>query len=123
LYPAHLVFIIQASFRSFLSDCKDDIFEDGSEVIMTRLSTAAENVGHALDDALGQLAEKIEVNLAVLWEGTRDDPEQAIARKRIVDVVATIKGQIDIWVEAEKTKRENAELSAQYLVDEDVEMQ
>jgi hypothetical protein len=46
-------------FRSYVNECKDDVFEGGAEVIMERLSKAAEAIGHALDSALQKLAEKV----------------------------------------------------------------
>jgi hypothetical protein len=46
-------------FRNFVAQSKDDIFEDGADVLMDRLTKAAEAIGGALDDALGALAQKV----------------------------------------------------------------
>lgn len=83
---------------------------------MERLTKVAEAVGEALDEALGALAQKVEVSLSVLWEGTRDDPTQVRARKTVVDVVADILGQILMWTQAEKSRNSNVEESDNAMV-------
>ncbi|GLB33731.1 putative dynamin family protein [Lyophyllum shimeji] len=95
----------KAYFRSFIEEVKDEIFDDGADVLMDRLTKAAEAVGKALDEALGQLAQKIEVNLSILWEGTRDDPTQVRARKDIMTIVTCVLEQIHFWTTAEQNRR------------------
>ena len=51
---------------------------------------------------------KIEVSLAVLWEGARDNPAQLRARKTVIDMVQTIQGQLKLWYEADKMKQQAA---------------
>ncbi|KAJ7498992.1 hypothetical protein FB451DRAFT_1347396 [Mycena latifolia] len=92
------------SFHSYISDCKDDIFEDGADVIMERLTNAAEAIGKALDEAMENLAQKVEVNLAVLWEGVRDDPAQVKARSEAVTEVNRVLEQLQFLVAAEKAR-------------------
>lgn len=53
----------QAVFHDFIAKIKDYIFTDAADVIMTRLSKAAEAVGAALNDALKELAKKVRVHL------------------------------------------------------------
>ncbi len=92
---------------------------------MERLANAASAVGDGLALSLGELAQKIEVNLAVLWEGVGDDPQQVYARRAIVAEVEKILGQIEMWKDAEKLKKERDQedlLARELLVDEDVEM-
>lgn len=48
---------------------------------------------------------QIEVSLAVLWEGPRDDPAQVKMRAQVVRTVEEIVGQIDLWLKAEELKR------------------
>ncbi|PBL02484.1 hypothetical protein ARMGADRAFT_1005847 [Armillaria gallica] len=115
----------KASFHDFISEAKEDLFEDGADVIMERLANAASAVGDGLALSLGELAQKIEVNLAVLWEGAGDDPQQVYARRAIVGEVEKILGQIEMWKDAEKLKKERDQedlLARELLVDEDVEM-
>ncbi|KAK0490958.1 hypothetical protein IW261DRAFT_1434849 [Armillaria novae-zelandiae] len=115
----------KASFHDFISEAKEDLFEDGADVIMERLANAATVVGDGLTLSLGELAQKIEVNLAVLWEGAKDDPQQVYARRAIVAEVEKILRQIELWKDAEKLKKERAQedlLARELLVDEDVEM-
>ncbi|KAJ6614316.1 hypothetical protein B0H10DRAFT_2045676 [Mycena sp. CBHHK59/15] len=97
----------KAKFRSYITNCKDDIFEDGADVIMERLNNAAEAIGHALDEAMDNLAQKIEVNLAVLWEGARDDPAQVKARSEVVKTVSQVLDQLSFLTEAEKARHRN----------------
>ena len=46
-------------FHDFIGKSKDYIFTDAADVIMSRLSKAAEAVGAALNDALEELARKV----------------------------------------------------------------
>jgi len=64
-----------------------------------------------LDEAMGKLAEKVEVSMAVLWEGARDNPQQLKARAETVKVVETIQQQIQFWSEA----AELAQTAKRYL--------
>ncbi len=74
---------------------------------MEQLNTAAALVGSGLAESLGQLAQKvwprvlplcirsliackIEVNLAILWEGGNDNVKQAQARDAIVKDIDSI---------------------------------
>lgn len=50
---------LQALFRTYLQDCKDDIFDDGATVVLDRLTAAAEAIGETLDNAMGNLAQKV----------------------------------------------------------------
>ncbi|KAK0468295.1 uncharacterized protein EV420DRAFT_1473993 [Desarmillaria tabescens] len=115
----------KASFHDFISEAREDLFEDGVDVIMERLASAASAVGDGLALSLGELAQKIEVNLAVLWEGAGDDPQQVYARRAIVAEVEKVLGQVELWKDAEKLKKERDQedlLARELLVDEDVEM-
>ncbi|KAJ7700013.1 hypothetical protein B0H17DRAFT_274436 [Mycena rosella] len=94
----------KASFRSYISDCKDDIFEDSVDVIMARLTDAAEAIGKTLNVAMDELAQKVEVNLAVLWEGVQDDPTQAKARSEVVTEVDRVLQQLQFIAAAEKAR-------------------
>jgi len=100
----------KAYFHSYIAGCKDKIFEDGAQVLMGRLTAAAEAIGEALDEALGKLAQTIEVSLAVLWEGGKDDPAQIKARTQVIDVVTSIQQQISIWVNAEKMLKQKGNI-------------
>jgi hypothetical protein len=56
---------IQLCFHNYVDDCKDTVFEDGADVVLDRLEKAAEAVGEALDLAMGELAEKVNILLAL----------------------------------------------------------
>ena len=49
----------KAVFHNYVDGCKDDVFEDGADVLLERLEKAAEAIGAALDNALSDLAEKV----------------------------------------------------------------
>ncbi|KAH8106194.1 hypothetical protein BXZ70DRAFT_422562 [Cristinia sonorae] len=91
-------------FHDYVSSIKHMVFEDAADVIMDRLSKAAEAVGLALHEALAELAEKIEVSIAVLWEGTRDDPSQMRVRQEVINAVTDITEQVQHWTLAAQLK-------------------
>ncbi|KAG1907278.1 uncharacterized protein F5891DRAFT_940152 [Suillus fuscotomentosus] len=90
----------KAIFHNYVDGHKHDAFDGGAEVLMGRLSTAAETIGKALKESLRELAEKIEVSLAVLWEGTQDVPNQIHARLQIMQSVSKLLDQLDMWSKA-----------------------
>ncbi|KAG1755777.1 hypothetical protein EDB19DRAFT_1956649 [Suillus lakei] len=92
----------KAVFHNYIDGHKHDVFDGGADVLMGRLSTAAETIGKALNESLRELAEKIEVSLAVLWEGTRDVPDQIRARLQIIQSVSELLDQLTMWSAAEK---------------------
>ncbi|OAX43900.1 hypothetical protein K503DRAFT_846915 [Rhizopogon vinicolor AM-OR11-026] len=84
-------------FHDYVDTHKHDIFDGGAEVLMGRLSAAAENIGKALSESLRELAEKVEVSLSVLWESTVDAPDQVHARSRIIQSVSQMLDQLTMW--------------------------
>ena len=46
-------------FHDYIVDIKDEMFDGAADVIMARLSKAAEAVGKALETALSDLAETV----------------------------------------------------------------
>jgi len=107
----------KAYFHGYIANCKDNIFDEGADVIMDRLTKAAESIGETLDEAMGKLAQKIEVSLSVLWEGTRDNPAQLKARKEIIDLVRTVQEQIRLWTQADKMKQDITRLATTDIMD------
>ncbi|RPD61950.1 hypothetical protein L226DRAFT_613292 [Lentinus tigrinus ALCF2SS1-7] len=95
----------KAVFHNTIDSEKGNIFTDTADLIMDRLAGAAEQVGQALDNALRDLARKVEVSIAVLWEGVRDDPEQVAARAEVVETVSDILQQVQLWKAAEAMPR------------------
>jgi hypothetical protein len=47
---------------------------------------------------------QIEVNLAVLWEGPRNDRQQAIVRLEVVEAAGKILDQVQLWAEADQLR-------------------
>ncbi|KAJ7129761.1 hypothetical protein C8R44DRAFT_777600 [Mycena epipterygia] len=97
----------KACFHDYVSDYKDEIFDDGAEVILERLTGAADAIGKALELDMENLAQKIEVNLAVLWEGVRDDPAQVAIRSAVVTEVNQLLEQLRLFAAAEKARHEH----------------
>ena len=59
LLNATLMFPMQAVFHDYIVRIKGVVFNGAAEVIMTRLSKAAEAVGDALKTSLNELARKV----------------------------------------------------------------
>jgi hypothetical protein len=91
---------IQAMFRRYLKDVRDEIFDGCQKNLFTQLESASENVADQLDAAFLNLAQKVEVNLSVLWEGANDTPEQRMARTRTKIAMLEISRQVDFWQQA-----------------------
>jgi hypothetical protein len=53
----------KAVMHDYIDDRKDDVFDDGADVLLDRLAKAAEAIGAALDRALSDLAEKVGATL------------------------------------------------------------
>ncbi|KAJ3773109.1 hypothetical protein FB446DRAFT_18931 [Lentinula raphanica] len=87
-------------FRTFLSERKDDLFDEGADVIMQGLSALCSSVGDALKVAFKELAKKVEVNLAILWEDVQDDPREAENRREMVQTITEILAQGQMWQQA-----------------------
>ncbi|KAJ7068199.1 hypothetical protein C8F01DRAFT_1117262 [Mycena amicta] len=96
----------KAVFRNYIVNCKDTIFSEGADATLEQLDDCATAVGVTLDGAMGNLALKIENNLAVLWETICDDPNQAAVRSKLVSQIAAILEQLQLLsAAAEKAKR------------------
>ncbi|KAJ3785098.1 hypothetical protein GGU10DRAFT_428153 [Lentinula aff. detonsa] len=108
-------------FRTFLSERKDEVFDEGADVIMEGLSTMCSSVGDALKVAFGELAKRIEVNLAILWENVQGDPSLAMGRKKMTETIAEILEQTQLWLNAAKSVASTS-INDQPLQDVDTEM-
>jgi hypothetical protein len=92
---------IQALFRRSLDDVRNEIFEGGTDNIFALLENASESIGKQMEDSLEALAQKVEVNLAVLWDETNDSPEQKLARADTKIKMREIIGQVAHWRKAD----------------------
>lgn len=101
----------KAVFHEYVDNIKDKIFKDAAGVLMDRLSSAAETVGKTLEEASRELAEKIEVSIAVLWESPWVDPEQIEIRKDVVSAVNGLLEKVQLWQDAD-SKRQSTATSA-----------
>ena len=103
---------------------KDDIFSGGADEVLQKLNGAADAVGTALRDRLTQLAQKVEVSIATLWEGVNDDPSQRKVREEVITTMSEVVGQINMWSAARETRNRIAqeEAAAAHAAAQDDEM-
>ncbi|KIY51603.1 hypothetical protein FISHEDRAFT_11570, partial [Fistulina hepatica ATCC 64428] len=87
----------KAVFRREIELSKDEMFDGAAGKLMTGLNEAAAQVALVLKEHAAALANKVEVNLSVLWENVRDDAAQVQARKAVVDVADDILKQLELW--------------------------
>ncbi|KAG8979124.1 hypothetical protein FRC05_009334 [Tulasnella sp. 425] len=93
-----------------VQDSRGDMFAGGSNILMSKLTLAAETVGKALDASLSELARKVEVLMSVLWEDINTTTEQMVIRSAAVEVMAEISQQIQFWIRAEESRRKQGTL-------------
>ncbi|KIM23722.1 hypothetical protein M408DRAFT_27677 [Serendipita vermifera MAFF 305830] len=86
-------------FRDLLKDLRNEIFVDCASNLFSQLEDVSIAVRDELDFALTKLAQKIEVNLSILWEGGGDTQKQRAARKDMLE----ISRQITFWQAAART--------------------
>ncbi|KAF5393772.1 hypothetical protein D9757_000094 [Collybiopsis confluens] len=108
-------------FRTFLSERKDDVFDEGADVLMGRLDDLCSSVGEALLIPFKELAKKIEVNLAVLWENVHDDPKEAVGRRGMLGAITEILSQTQLWLVAASNNSKSVS-ATEDLQDADMEM-
>ncbi|TFY80874.1 hypothetical protein EWM64_g3143, partial [Hericium alpestre] len=101
----------KAYFHNFIDENRDRIFNGGASAIMDRLNKAADAVGEAVKGPLRDLAEKIEVSIAVLWEGVRDDPVQNRMRANVVVTVNEVIRQVNLWSGARELREREAAMA------------
>jgi len=61
---------------------------------------------------------QVEVSIAALWEGVKDDPAQQRVRDEVVRISADVMQQIDLWNAARETRSRIASEEAQMVEDE-----
>lgn len=114
----------KAKMHEYVREVRHELFDGASQVIMDRLSQAAEvrilssrplqcssidfavqTVGQALKTSLHELACKVEVDMSVLWENVKTDPKQTAVRHQAVVVIQELVQQLDFWMAAERNSR------------------
>ncbi|THH18282.1 hypothetical protein EW146_g2655 [Bondarzewia mesenterica] len=85
-------------FREFVLSQHKKIFKDAvEEVIMQGLNNAADRIKTMLDACMKTLALKVEVEMAVLWEGVNNDPAQLHARSEVMETAKAILNKVEMW--------------------------
>ncbi|KAG9038318.1 hypothetical protein FRB95_001730 [Tulasnella sp. JGI-2019a] len=77
-------------FHNFIEGERDTLFSGGSTVLMERLAQAAESIGNALDASLSDLARKVEVAMAVLWESAPSNESQIAVRAKAAEQLTEV---------------------------------
>ncbi|KAL5530325.1 hypothetical protein ACEPAF_6582 [Sanghuangporus sanghuang] len=91
-------------FKNYVSNNKDHLFEDGADLILEGLDKIAIGVGEALVKAMDSMAEKIEVNLAVLWENASDSVHLLQEHTEAVKCIDSILRQLSLWDSADRDR-------------------
>ncbi|CDO69419.1 hypothetical protein BN946_scf184791.g14 [Trametes cinnabarina] len=109
----------KAVLHDYISDVKSDVFTEAANMLLEGLSDAAEAVGEILKASVLELAQKIEVNMAILWEMRMgNDPQQEKARAEAMKMVKTVLRQVKLWNAAEELARQEPEdLFVEFLTD------
>jgi hypothetical protein len=50
-----------------VDESKDNMFDGGADVVLERLTKAADAIGETLDEAMGKLAEKVSSAYSFIW--------------------------------------------------------
>jgi hypothetical protein len=91
----------------YFCEQKNSVFDEGANVMLNRLDVMCSSVGKVLRSSFKELAKKIEVNLAVLWEKTQDDPKEATGGEETMKVITEILSQSQLWLDAANLKANN----------------
>ncbi|KAI0723405.1 hypothetical protein C8Q76DRAFT_783295 [Earliella scabrosa] len=93
--------------HEFVDENKEDAFNDAAAVVTTGLSEAATSIETKLNDALAELSLTVEKNIAVLWEGPSNDPQQVAIRRQVVAMLEETGEEIDSWLDAWRMRSDN----------------
>ncbi|KAL0070836.1 hypothetical protein AAF712_002057 [Marasmius tenuissimus] len=89
------------SLRNFVSKHKDDIFNRSvDDILQTGLGDLATALREKVRRPFENLAQKIEVDLAVCWDHDRDEDKEGLAdRLKAANVVAEVMKRSTVWLE------------------------
>ncbi|KAL5632722.1 hypothetical protein ACGC1H_005617 [Rhizoctonia solani] len=90
-------------FHDYVEASRETIFSKGTENLFKKLDQAAELTGVLLELGLSELAEKIEVNMSVLWDIPRASNAEARKRRNLIQHINNMLHQLGLWLAASKT--------------------
>ncbi|CAE6530132.1 unnamed protein product [Rhizoctonia solani] len=89
-------------FHDYVETTRGTIFSKGTETLFSKLDQAAELTGVLLELGLSELAEKIEVNMSVLWDIPRAGNDEAKKRRNLIQHIDDMLHQLELWLEASR---------------------
>jgi len=103
----------KAVFHNFIDKERLTLFSGGSDVLLEKLAQVAQSIGRALDVELSELARKVEVAMAVLWESTKQTPAQITYRAAAMSQIVEVIHQVQYWSAAERMRPDRATVVAE----------
>jgi hypothetical protein len=92
----------QTIFREYLDEVHKSIFKVTVNKLFSQLDVASNKVKELLSAGLKELAQKVEVNLSILWEDRGDTPEQLLAQSGTRTLMLEICRQVGFWQRAQE---------------------
>ncbi|CAE6439062.1 unnamed protein product [Rhizoctonia solani] len=89
-------------FHDYVVASRGTMFSKGTETLFKKLDQAAELIGVLLELGLSELAEKIEVNMSVLWDIPKASNAEARKRHNLIQHVDDMLHQLKLWLVASK---------------------
>ncbi|KDN41718.1 hypothetical protein RSAG8_07249, partial [Rhizoctonia solani AG-8 WAC10335] len=89
-------------FHDYVETSRGTIFSKGTETLFSKLDQAAELIGVLLELGLSELAEKIEVNMSVLWDIPKASNTEAQKRRHLIQQTDDMLHQLELWLAASK---------------------
>ncbi|EUC63310.1 GTPase SLIP-GC protein, partial [Rhizoctonia solani AG-3 Rhs1AP] len=89
-------------FHNYVEASRGTIFSKGTETLFKKLDQAAELTGVLLELGLSELAEKVEVNMSVLWDIPKASNAEARKRRNLIQHINDMLHQLGLWLAASK---------------------
>ncbi|KAH9851613.1 hypothetical protein C2E23DRAFT_231950 [Lenzites betulinus] len=89
--------------KEFVYSKRDVIFDGAANLVLDNLSAAADAVGCALKEFLRSLSEKVEANLAVLWEQEFENEDPKVLAN-VLHLLQRVLDDVDAWQEAREVR-------------------
>ncbi|KAI1792937.1 hypothetical protein LXA43DRAFT_1129135 [Ganoderma leucocontextum] len=87
-------------FREHLEVKKDVMFAEAALALKQHLADAIENVRETLDERLEEVAKKVEVEMALLWDCALDSDDNIKARIAALATLREHKAEVERWIGA-----------------------
>ncbi|KAI0663027.1 hypothetical protein C8Q70DRAFT_1050728 [Cubamyces menziesii] len=99
----------QNTFNAYLETKKATLFSDAAAALATQVDEASKATRDALDQALEEIASKIEVQISILWEGCHLAGDEDIkTRVKTKMLLADTIAEVDRWLAAKARRDRDA---------------